>query len=535
MPLMFSFPRYLTHFDPKSAPHYFFDVLIVGGGLAGLRAAVEIDPSLRVLVVTKDILRHSSSSWAQGGIAISKNTVSDIDAHVLDTLSVGKGICDEGRVKKMVAEGPKALDYLMDLGMQFDSKDGGLSFALEAGHQKPRIVHCKDATGAAIKDVLDGCVSEQSMIHVFDYSRVIKLCVDDGRCWGVWVSGPDGCLSLMVASCVVLATGGYSQLYASASTPIGAIGDGIALAYNAGVVVEDMEMTQFHPTVFMDDESDVSFLISEAVRGAGAKLKNASGELFLHRYEGAHELVPRDVLSRAIFSELRDGGQVYLDLSSVENFAVRFPTIYSKLCTSGYQSKLDKVPVKPAAHFTIGGIAIDEVGRSNVDGLFAIGECAASRVHGANRLASNSLLEGVVFALHVAAYIRSSFSTSKKIPSFLDDVKVPEPVLFSLTSPLIQSIKLDMWRYAGVYRDGCHLERLSKKIATYKHKVADDAASFTFDEQVFVTVSHLVFEAALYRKESRGVHYRRDFSIADAAFLGHVQQSHGAPMTFSKL
>lgn len=493
-----------------------FDFIVVGTGISGTTLALELSIHGSVALISKNSLTDTTTSWAQGGIAFSQNTKIEKEPHIKDTITVGRGLCDEKRVTKMVSHSEKAIQYLSNLGVKFDKKDQNYDLALEAGHQKPRVLHCKDHTGLSIQQILKKCVHQNKNISLFEHSRVIKLCILDNQCNGVWLLSKNKSLSLLLANHVSLATGGYSQLFSNASTPNDMIGDGIFLAYEAGALIEDMEMIQFHPTVYLNNNTKNTFLISEAVRGAGGLIIDKNGKQFLQNYEAGHELAPRDILARSIFSHIKKHGKVFLNLSQINDFKTKFPSIYHNLIQENISTNFEFIPIVPAAHYTIGGIVVNENGFTSVEGLSAVGECACSRVHGANRLASNSLLDGLVFAKVLSKEIIKQSISYKNIKSS----QFTEPTFSYSTNDIIQNkIKTWMWQYAGLFRQKDSLNIL-------KHNLEDLISNFdkmSHDEKIMTTNAYLIVKSCLYRKESRGCHYRTDYKSSKNQFLGHIQ------------
>ena len=529
---MFSFPRYLTHFDPKSAPHYFFDVLIIGGGLAGLRAAVEIDPSLRVLVVTKDRLRHSSSSWAQGGIAGVINPEDCFENHIGDTLRAGCNLCDPAIVEMVVQEAPDRIQELIRWGAAFDEEAGELALGKEGGHSHHRIVHANgDATGAEIMRAMALWTDRLPQITLWEDAFTLDLLTDAAGCRGAVVARAEREANLVWAKQTILCTGGAGQLYRETSNPEVATGDGIAAAYRAGAALSDMEFMQFHPTMLYIAGSNRR-LITEAVRGEGAHLIDNHGNRFMGDYDERLELAPRDVVSHAIELQMQKTRHpcVYLDMSHLdaEKIRHRFPGI-TRICKKfDIDITIDPIPVRPGAHYFIGGVSVDAEGRTSIPQLWAAGEVTASGLHGANRLASNSLLEGMVYGAHAgAAASRAALDMADNFQA----LPLTQPVTSTHEEPLDlgdirNALKSLMWRNVGVRRSKSGLADAAMTIDRWCRYVL--LCQFSDKEgwelQNMLTVAYFMIDAALAREETRGVHQRIDFPDANEnAWRQHLQ------------
>src|SRR5690242_6947169 len=397
-----TFPsRYLIPFGPKQTPHLFTDVLVIGGGIAGLRAALEVPASMNVLVVTKDGVQLSNSSWAQGGIASVLAPEDRFENHVEDTLTAGAGLCDRAVVEMVVREAPAAINDLITWGTHFDLEDGHLALGREGGHSHHRIVHALgDATGFEVMRAMIERVRQAANVTIWEKTFTLDLLIHEGACAGAYVARPRKEKLLVWAKQVVLASGGCGMIYRETTNPPVATGDGMAAAYRAGAELRDMEFMQFHPTVLYVAGSS-RYLISDAVRGEGAYLRDKSGVRFMLEEDERAELAPRDVVAQAIFRRMErtQHPNVYLDLSHLDPAKVRqrFPGI-DKVCRGlGLDITRDPIPVRPGAHYMIGGVTVDAAGRTTLPGLWAAGEVTSSGLHGANRLASNSLLEGLVY------------------------------------------------------------------------------------------------------------------------------------------
>ena len=394
-------PRYLVPFHPKQVPHFFTDVLVIGSGLAGLRAALAVDPSLSVLVVTKDQLQESNSARAQGGIAAVLDPADRCEDHVADTLEAGGSLCDVEVVRRVIGEAPERIAELIAWGTNFDQADGHLALGREGGHGRDRIAHALgDATGKELVRAVATRVLGQSHINVWERTFTIDLLTLAGVCRGAIVWNREHGKTMVWAKQTIVATGGAGQLYRETTNPPVATGDGMAIAYRAGAELRDLEFLQFHPTVLYIAGSS-RYLISEATRGEGAWLVDRQGRRFMLDYDPRGELAPRDVVSLAIVSQMERTRHpnVYLDMTHLDAGRVmsRFPGIAAMCAEFGLDITRDRIPVRPGAHYMMGGISVDRQGRTTLPGLWAAGEAAASGLHGANRLASNSLLEALVY------------------------------------------------------------------------------------------------------------------------------------------
>jgi L-aspartate oxidase len=516
-------PRFLCAFHPKSLPHYFTDILIVGGGLAGLRAAIEIGADQAVVVATKDQLEQSSSSYAQGGIASVIDPEDRFEDHIADTLSAGGNLCDPAIVAMVVREAPDRIRELIDWGTQFDAAEGELMLGREGGHSHHRIVHALgDATGREVMRAVVHWTQRFSNIQLWKQAFTIDLIVWDGTCRGAIIWNPRHGKMIVWAKQTILCTGGAGQIYRESTNPQVATGDGMAIAYRAGAELRDMEFMQFHPTVLYIAGSSRS-LITEAMRGEGAYLVDVQGHRFMPDYDPRGELAPRDVVARAIVTQMQKTRHpnVYLDVSHLprERILARFPGIAATCRQFGIDITTDRIPVRPGAHYMIGGVTVDAEGRTRLPGLWAAGEVTSSGLHGANRLASNSLLEGLVFGAHAG---RGAAAAARQIA---DDFQVP-----ALSNPAVEvpaepldvadirnSLTALMWRSAGVWRDREGLESAHTMIQTWCRYVLPRQFSSPpgWELQNMLIVARLMVKAALLREESRGVHLRTDFPQVD--------------------
>jgi L-aspartate oxidase len=400
-------PRYLVPFHPRELPHFFTDVLIVGGGLAGLRAANAIDPKLSALVVTKDTIQQSNSSYAQGGIAGVMDPEDRFEEHVQDTLVAGGTLCDEAVVEMVVREAPERIQELIDWGTHFDEQAGRILLGREGGHSKSRIVHALgDMTGREVMRAVIERTQRLAHVRIWENTFTLDLLTYDGACRGAIVANRHGEKLLVWARQTILATGGCGQIYRESTNPPVATGDGHAMAYRAGAQLRDMEFVQFHPTVLYIAGGSRS-LITEAVRGEGGWLVDKDGVRFMAQYDSRAELAPRDIVSQAIVSQMETTRHpcVYLDVTHLDKDFVlaRFPGIAAACRQFGIDITRDKIPVRPGAHYMIGGVTVDRGGQTSIPALWAAGEVTSSGLHGANRLASNSLLEGLVYGAHAGA------------------------------------------------------------------------------------------------------------------------------------
>ena len=534
---MFEGPRYLVAFGPKRVPHCFTDVLILGGGLAGLRAALAVDPRLSVTVVTKNDLLSSSSQWAQGGIAGVVDPEDRFDNHVADTLSAGGGLCHGDVVDSVVREAPGRIAELIAWGTKFDERDGALELGREGGHSHHRIVHALgDATGREVMRAVIERARLLDNLEVWPDTFTIDLVTDAGGCRGALVWNKAHGKTLVWARRTILATGGAGQLYRESTNPEGASGDGLALAWRAGATLRDMEFMQFHPTVLYIAGGARS-LITEAVRGAGAWLVDKDGKRFMPDFDPRGELAPRDVVSRAITMVMHrtHHANVYLDLSHLDPDMVhrRFPGMAQICAKFGLDLARDRIPVRPGAHYMIGGVEVDADGRTDVPGLFAAGEVTSSGLHGANRLASNSLLEGLVYGARAgqaasADVLASADADMLRVPDLANPRSSDTNGSLDLAD-IRNSLRSLMWRHVGVERAG---ESLAEALDTVEGwcryvlplQFADPEG---WQLQNMLEVARLMIRAALVRQETRGVHVRGDFPRADDAWQAHIGWQRG--------
>ena len=516
-------PRYLVPFHPKRVPHYFTDVAIIGGGLAGLRASIEIDQSLSTVVLTKDRIQESNSSYAQGGIAGVMDPDDRFENHIDDTINAGGGLCDKEVVDLVVREAPDRIQELIKWGTKFDEGDNGLLLGREGGHSHHRIVHALgDSTGKEIMRAVVHWTQRFPNIQLWQQAFTIDLIVHDGETRGVIVWNPHHGKMILWAKQTILCTGGTGQVYRESTNPPVATGDGHALAYRAGAELRDMEFMQFHPTVLYIAGSSRT-LVTEAIRGEGAHLIDKSGHRFMFEYDERGELAPRDIVSKAIVTQMEKTHQpnVFLDLGHLDAEYVRnrFPGIASACAKFGIDIAKDRIPVRPGAHYMIGGITVDTNGQTTLPRLWAAGEVTSSGLHGANRLASNSLLEGLVFGAYVG---RGASRAALEIQDDFSALPISHAAVAEPTEPLDiidirNSLKSLMWRNVGVLRDRQRLESAAETISTWCYYVfsrqfSDPAG---WELQNMLVVSRLMIQAAMAREESRGVHQRLDFPRID--------------------
>ena len=521
----------LIPFRSALLPQIFTDVVIVGTGVAGLRAAIEASHQNDVIVLAKESIDLSNTSWAQGGIAAVMNAKDSINAHIQDTLEAGVGLCETSAVRALVEEGPQEIAQLLKWGMRVDRDESGQpALGLEGGHHCHRIIHSDgDATGVELARCLVEKVRQQPRVRVFDRCFAIDILVDQRkgqrRAAGVLTWHPRHGLQIIWAKATVLASGGCGQIFRETSNPKVATGDGVSMAWRAGATVTDLEFTQFHPTTLYVAGAP-RHLISEAVRGEGAKLVDRDGVSIMRDLHELADLAPRDVVSRAIVKHLAKSGEshVWLDARCMGStgFSKRFPGLSRMLEGFGLDGGRNLIPVHPAAHYSIGGVETDLYGRTNVPALYACGECAATGVHGANRLASNSLLEGLVFGRRVAQAIDlDALAAAVPVP-LTHEVERPERGELDLAD-VRSSLRSAMWRNVGIERSSTKLSDMLEMFAFWGRYAFDSV----FDEpmgwetQNMLTSARLMVVAALARNESRGTHTRLDRPTTDVELEGH--------------
>ncbi len=509
-----------------SAPY-----IIIGSGVAGLYAALQLSKKNRVILITKSTLSESNTRYAQGGIAVALGRNDSPELHYQDTIMAGAGLCDPEAVRILVYEGIDRVKHLIALGTPFDRHGIEIALTKEAAHSRWRILHANgDATGAAVSHTLIDSITNEPNIQLYENTFALALVTNKECCRGLIVIR-DGDLHLLLGSAIILCTGGLGRIYEKTTNPPVATGDGMAIAFNAGATLQDMEFIQFHPTALYLPPAP-PFLISESVRGEGAILLNHRGERFMRRYHSLGELAPRDVVARAIFSEIHreNNSHVLLDLSKIKPSVIkaRFPHIYETCLNYGIDITVQPIPVAPAAHYMMGGIRTDLWGRTDIPGLFAAGEAASTGVHGANRLASNSLLEGLVFGGRIAEYLGTrEINDNSRLP---DDPVIHYPQIFTAFSDLISSYQLlynltDF--YLGITRDGPGLTTaLNSFNSLPASKVDYKLNPAYFELQNLYCLARLMFQAALARTESRGGHFRSDYPSPGAEWRKHILFRH---------
>ena len=530
-----------------------YSTIIVGSGIAGLYAALKIEQQAKlpdgIMLITKSKLGESNSKYAQGGMVavLKENKCDSTESHISDTIKAGAGLSEFNTVKFISENSDKVVKDLLNFGVEFDrDKDGNLCFTKEAAHSVRRILHSGgDATGKMIEKSLVEQVQNNNNIDVYEEGTVVELLINsNGECRGVLVfNNMTGEYETVYSPAVILATGGIGQLYKYTTNPEGATGDGLAIAYNAGAVMQDMEFVQFHPTALAFDDDVNRFLISEAVRGEGAKLVDADGMVFMAKYDERKELAPRDIVTRANYNEMMRNhlANVYLNASCIDKakLAERFPTISKKCLEHGIDISKDFIPVAPAAHYFMGGIRTDVEGRTSINGLFAIGEVSSTGLHGGNRLASNSLLECVVCAYEVADFLKTQNLDAPKsidanIKSIIDQYSEEDEDVEPIDTGVFKAeLKDIMWNYCGILRDEKSLMTALEKLDELKSKFPRTRKCQTKAEYEFknmLTVARMIVVSALGRKESRGAHYRLDYlKTSEECTHSHITKKEGDP------
>jgi L-aspartate oxidase len=515
-----------------------YDFLVLGSGIAGLSFALRVADHGTVAVITKKESAESNTNYAQGGIAAVLDASDSVESHVKDTLIAGAGLCDPAIVEIVVHEGPERVKELMTLGAEFSHQNGRLHFGREGGHSANRIVHAADTTGREVEGTLLRRIHEHPNINLFEYHFAVELITEhhmgqhvsklrpDMHCYGAYVlDEKNDRVETVLAKSTLLATGGSGRVYLHSTNPAIATGDGVAMAYRAKARLENMEFVQFHPTSLYHPEAD-SFLISEAVRGEGAVLMNVDGERFMPSYDSRAELAPRDIVARAIDDQLKQRGDdyVYLDISHkpAQDILDHFPNIYETCLGFGIDITSQPIPVVPAAHYQCGGVKTDAHARTSISGLFACGEVACTGLHGANRLASNSLLEALVFghrAVDTAVKYAASVSWREDIPEW-DDSGTAHPAQWVLISHNQDELRRVMWDYVGIVRSVLRLERAERRTKLlYEETEAfyrrSRVSAGLCELRNMIAVAFLIIRSAQMRRESRGLHFMVDYPEKD--------------------
>lgn len=523
-----------------------YDVIVVGSGLSGLYGALLASRHGNVLILTKGSLEESNTYHAQGGIAAALDSTDSPDLHFHDTIEAGAGLCDPRAVRVLVEEGPRRVRDLIQRGVPFDRVDGKIAFTQEGAHSQPRVLHAGgDATGRSIEATIADQVRSSSRITVRQNAVAFELIRDGRQVTGVRaLDCATGAIETFHAPAIVLATGGAGQLFSQTTNPAVATGGGIAIAFRAGAELADMEFVQFHPTALAVPGAP-RFLISEAVRGEGGILRNAAGERFMTEIDPRAELAPRDVVTRAIvFESRRTGGDcVYLDVTHLDadHFRRRFPTISGVCQEYGIDVGRDRIPVAPAAHYMMGGIRTNIWGETSLPGLYACGECACTGVHGANRLASNSLLETIVFSARV---VQRLFESAADRTAETDPIDAAEPRLLpdlrvAVEAPIqhdalprsLGRLRDLTWSLAGLTRDAGGLRTIERIASAWQAEGSTGRAREDVELASMTTLARLVANAALRREESRGAHYRTDYPYSDPDWRRHIVLVDGVPTT----
>ncbi len=544
-----------TGFNKKDIYSTNWDVIVIGAGAAGLMSSLELPSNLKILLLNRNTSKRSSSRWAQGGMAAVTRIEDSEDIHALDTIKAGAGLCDSEAVQMFVKSAPRLVDRLLKLGMEFDRHSGKLSTTLEAAHSHRRVLHVKDRTGKALVDVLNEQVDQKDNVLHQRGIRVTQIWVEEGRSSGVQVlDGP--ALRWIKAKAVVLATGGGGHLFANTTNPTQAAGEGIALAWRAGAFIEDLEFFQFHPTALKLDDAP-SFLISEALRGEGAVLVDSHGESPVDHLDG-QDLASRDQVSRALFKTMQKQkvDHIGLDVKSiaVEDVEARFPSIFQRCRELGLEPLKEVIPVAPSAHYWMGGVATNLKAQTNIEGLFAIGEVACTGLHGANRLASNSLMECLVFANQMRNIELNDCKTSDLSGNNLSfnksNLRLSKDQGTKYLKKEIEKLRQLCWREAGVDRSRKGMSSaLAKVKRDYQNLLNEPLLNLVFSQSKYAInefdeiarrelnllldlsnrqmSSMLMLEACLFREESRGGHFRDDFPTSVPFWQCHTRQIKG--------
>ncbi len=522
--------RYLLDFDTTRLPCEAYDAVIIGSGIAGVYTALSMSHSARILIITKETINVNNSVLAQGGIAVSLDKEDSPELHFGDTTYAGAGLCDEDTVRTMVNEASDNIAQLCLYGVNFDrGLDRQLSLTREGAHSRNRIIHTGDATGKEVCDTLVAAVRTLNNVTICEETFAVDLLTEEGQCRGVLAMDGSGSLHVYTAPVVICASGGYGRLYEHTTNPEVATGDGAAMAYRAGAELMDLEFVQFHPTAVFHPVAR-NFLISEAVRGEGAVLRNLAGDRFMPARHELAELAPRDVVSRAIFAEMMETGtdHVLVDITMKEREYLerRFPTIFAKCLSMDIDMSKDFIPVSPSQHYSMGGIRTDDWGRTSLPGFYSVGEAACNGIHGANRLASNSLLEGLVFGRRIAKEINSHLEARKPLVGLpLAIVSKSDRLQAGLSaSGEIARLQRSMTGDVGIIRNK---ESLLSAVAVFEDMLAtQEGMKCETPEEMelrnMTLLSGLVAHAALARQESRGAHYRSDYPKTENAWVKNL-------------
>ncbi len=514
----------------------FFDVIVLGSGVAGLSSALKLADKRKVAIITKEKIEVTNTFYAQGGIATVTDKIDSYEKHIQDTLGTGDGLCNEEIVRMVVTEGPERIKEMLEWGVHFDkNQNGDFDLGKEGGHSKNRILHHRDNTGAEIQRALTDKVRQHPNITIFEnhfaidiitqhhLGVLVKRCIDKIEAFGIYVLDLiENKIKTFQADKIILATGGIGNVYETTTNPPIATGDGIAMVYRAKGLVEGMEFVQFHPTALYHLNEKPAFLITEALRGAGAILKDRKGNAFMKKYDERGSLAPRDIVARAIDNEMKNAGVdfVYLDATKLDKKVINehFPSIRNKCQTFGIDITKEFIPVVPAAHYLCGGVKVDKNGLTSIKNLYAVGESASTGLHGANRLASNSLLEALVFAHRVATHILQNADNHPmpdNIPDWIDKGLTPteEMVLITQSKKELQQI---MSNYVGIFRSDLRLNRAFNRLEIlYEETERLYRKSKVFREicelRNSINVAYLVIKMAMERKESRGLHYNTNY------------------------
>ena len=506
-----------------------YDVLILGSGAAGLTCALHLPQSLRVAVVSKGELAGGSTLYAQGGISAVLDQGDSLASHIQDTLAAGDGLCREKAVEFAVTEGPDAVRWLINQGVPFtadnNSKTEGLHLTREGGHSHRRVIHAEDRTGKAVETTLEALTRQAPNIEVFEHHLAIDLIVDhegeETRCAGAWLLNQQtGNVTTLSANATVLACGGANMVYRYSSNPHSSTGDGIAMAWRAGCRIANMEFMQFHPTCLYHPSAR-GFLLTEAIRGEGGKLLLPDGTRFMDSYHPQAELAPRDIVARAIDAEMKKCGaeHIWLDISHRDESFIKehFPGVYERCMELGLDMTKEPLPVVPAAHYTCGGVLTDLQGRTDLAQLYAVGETASTGLHGANRMASNSLLECIVYGRAAAKNIASrDLDESNKPAPHWDDSRVSEEDEAVIVSHNWHELRKLMWDYVGIVRSNDRLERAQNRLSLLRKEIEDYYSKYRVSPDFIelrnlLQVADLIVKSAAIRKESRGLHFNRDY------------------------